>query len=58
MGAFLGAMNEFEGTVGEDGRVTIELGTVYCRVSAGGKEKMIVAIRTEKLFAARLSVTL
>ena len=54
VGAFLGAMNEFEGTVANDGRVAIELGTVRCRVPAGVTEKFIVAIRPEDL---RLSPT-
>jgi iron(III) transport system ATP-binding protein len=46
---FLGAMNEFKGTVEIDGRVKIDLGILSCAVPNGLPRDVIVAIRPEDL---------
>ena len=49
VGTFLGSMNEFEGTVQNDGCVKIELGVVQCTVPQGLPKEVIVAIRPEDI---------
>ena len=53
VGAFLGAMNEFEGTIQADGRVSIDLGAVECAIPNGSGPKIVVAIRPEDLILTR-----
>jgi len=49
VGAFLGSMNEFEGTIQNDGCVRTDLGPVQCAVPNGAGPEVIVAIRPEDI---------
>jgi iron(III) transport system ATP-binding protein len=53
VGAFLGSMNEFEGTIQNDGCVSIDLGVVHCAVPNGAGADVIVAIRPEDISLSR-----
>jgi iron(III) transport system ATP-binding protein len=47
VGEFLGSMNEFAGTLENNGCVKIELGILHCAVAHGATKDVIVAIRPE-----------
>lgn len=49
VGKFLGAMNEFEGTVENNARVQTDLGLMLCAVPEGSPRDVIVAIRPEDI---------
>ena len=49
VGTFLGAMNEFDGAVQNDGHVKIELGALQCAVPNGPPSEVVVAIRPEDI---------
>ena len=53
VGEFLGSMNEFEGTVQNDGCVKTDLGVVHCAVPHGAPREVIVAIRPEDVSLSR-----
>jgi iron(III) transport system ATP-binding protein len=53
VGEFLGAMNEFDGAVQNDGRVRTDLGELNCAVPAGAPRAVIVAIRPEDVQLSR-----
>jgi iron(III) transport system ATP-binding protein len=50
VGEFLGAMNEFEGTVQGEGHINTDLGVVICKVPDGVPTEVIVAIRPEDVY--------
>ncbi|HEV8342839.1 MAG TPA: ABC transporter ATP-binding protein [Candidatus Binatia bacterium] len=50
VGEFLGAMNEFEGIVQDEGHVKTDLGVVHCKVPDGAPREVIVAIRPEDIY--------
>jgi iron(III) transport system ATP-binding protein len=50
VGEFLGSMNEFDGTVRNDGYVDTDLGIVKCAVPEGLPREVIVAIRPEAVY--------
>lgn len=49
VGAFLGSMNEFEGTIQNDSHVRIDLGVVQCGAPNGPGAEVVVAIRPEDI---------
>ena len=49
VGAFLGSMNEFEGTIQNDGCVRTDVGPLQCAVPNGAGAEVIVAIRPEDI---------
>ena len=49
VGAFLGSMNEFEGTIQNNGCVRTDVGPVQCAVPNGAGAEVIVAIRPEDI---------
>jgi iron(III) transport system ATP-binding protein len=49
VGEFLGAINEFEGTVQDDGCVKTDLGPVHCAMTAQAGREVVVAIRPEDI---------
>jgi iron(III) transport system ATP-binding protein len=53
VGEFLGAMNEFEGTVQNDSSVKIDLGVVHCSIANGAFTQVVVAIRPEDIRLSR-----
>jgi iron(III) transport system ATP-binding protein len=53
VGEFLGAMNEFPGTVQNDGCVKIDLGLVHCSIPDGSAREVVVAIRPEDIRLSR-----
>jgi len=50
---FLGAMNEFEGAVQNDGCINSALGALHCVIPNGVVGEVIVAIRPEDVFLSR-----
>ena len=53
VGEFLGAMNQFPGTIQDVDSVKIALGTVYCTPLDGASKEVIVAIRPEDIALSR-----
>jgi iron(III) transport system ATP-binding protein len=53
VGEFLGSMNEFEGKLERDGRVSLALGVVECELPNGAAKEVIVAIRPEDVTVSR-----
>ncbi len=49
VGAFLGSMNEFEGTIQNNGCVRTDVGPLQCAVPNGAGAEVIVAIRPEDI---------
>jgi ABC-type Fe3+/spermidine/putrescine transport system ATPase subunit len=52
VGGFLGSMNEFDGSVQNDGRVRLSLGDLEC-ARPNGAQEVIVAIRPEDVIVCR-----
>lgn len=55
VGEFLGAMNEFDGTVQDDGCVRTDLGPVNCAMPGQAGREVVVAIRPEDICLSRES---
>ena len=50
VGEFLGSMNEFDGTVQNDGSINTDLGIMKCAVPEGLPREVIVAVRPEDVY--------